>query len=123
MDEIILNSLTQYYAILKQRGYYNINGAIHILVLCFFRDFVYNDYNGLITKADYSLIEKALNCLFGSNCLIPYPDYLKMGKLHLGEMTEMAQRVKTLEETKVLKAMDADDSSDSDIIIIEEKEE
>ena len=35
----------------------------------------------------------ALDCLFGSTCLIPYPDYLKMGKLHLGDMTEVSQRI------------------------------
>jgi ATP-dependent protease HslVU (ClpYQ) peptidase subunit len=41
-----------------------------------------------------------------------------MSKLHLGEVTEMAQRVKTLEETEVLKAF-AGTSEDSDIMIVE----
>ena len=41
-----------------------------------------------------------------------------MGKLHLGEMTELAQRIKNVENTDVLKAFDADGTSDSDIIII-----
>jgi hypothetical protein len=45
-----------------------------------------------------------------------------MGKLHLGEMTEMAQRVKSLEDTSVLKAFDAEDAS-GDIIITAEEEE
>ena len=123
MDKIILNALTQYYTILQKRGYHNIKDALRILVLCFYRDFVFNDYRGLITKEDYSLIERALNCLFGSTCLIPYPDYLKMGKLHLGEMTELAQRVKTIEETKVLKLFDADGTADSDVLIIAEEEQ
>ena len=74
-------------------------------------------------RKDYHIIEMALNCLFGSNCLIPYPDYLKMGKLHIGEMTEMAQRVKTLENTDVLKSFDADGTSDSDIMITVEEEQ
>ena len=122
MDKIILNALTQYYTILQKRGYHNIKDALRILILCFYRDFVFNDYRGLITKEDYSLIERALNCLFGSTCLIPYPDYLKMGKLHLGEMTELAQRVKTIEETKVLKLFDADNTADSDVLIIAEEQ-
>ena len=122
MDRIIYNALCSYYNALENTGYQSFKQSEKLLVLCFLRDFVYNDYRGLLNKDDYHLIEKALDCLYGSTCLIPYPDYLKMGKLHLGEMTEMAQRVKTLEDTKVLKAFDADGTSDSDIIIVSEED-
>ena len=118
MDEILLSILTDYYKVLQRRGFFSYSETMKILVLCFFRDFVFCDYRGILSKEDYHDIEKALNCLFGSNCLIPYPDYLKMGKLHLGEMTELAQRIKNVENTDVLKAFDADGTSDSDIIII-----
>jgi hypothetical protein len=94
-----------------------------LLVLIFYRDFVYNDYRGLISKDDYLMIERALDCLYGSTCLIPYPDYLKMGKLHIGEMTEMANRVKNLENTEVLKAFDFEGSDDSDIVIVKNEED
>ena len=117
MDNIIFNAITQYYTALSKLGYHKYGDVFSLLVLCFLRDFVYQDYRGTLSKSDYSIIEKALNCLFGSNCLIPYPDYLKMGKLHIGEMTEMAHRVKTLEETEVLKAFDGDDEN-SDIMIM-----
>ena len=46
-----------------------------------------------------------------------------MGKLHIGEMTEMTQRVKTLENADVLKSFDADGTSDSDIIITAKEDE
>jgi hypothetical protein len=95
--------------------------AQKLLILSFYRDFVFRDYRGIITKDDYLLIERALDCLYGTTCLIPYPDYLKMSKLYLGQMTEMAQRVKTLEDTPVLKAFDADGTNDSDIIITAEE--
>jgi hypothetical protein len=39
-----------------------------------------------------------------------------MGKLHIGEITEMAQRVKNIEDTDVLKAFDSEEGS-GDIII------
>ena len=123
MDNIIYNAITQYYTALSKLGYYKYGDVFSILVLCFIRDFVYQDYRGLISKGDYSIIEKALNCLFGSNCLIPYPDYLKMNKLHLGHMTELSQRVKTLEDTEILKAFDADGTSDSDIMIVSKEED
>ena len=122
MDNIIFNAITQYYTALSKLGYYKDGDVFSLLVLCFLRDFVYQDYRGTLSKSDYSIIEKALNCLFGSNCLIPYPDYLKMGKLHIGEMTEMAHRVKTLEETEVLKAFDGDDEN-SDIMILSDDSE
>jgi hypothetical protein len=122
MDSIVYNAITKYYTALSKLGYYKYGDVFSLLVLCFLRDFVYKDYRGILNKSDYSIIEKALNCLFGSNCLIPYPDYLKMGKLHIGEMTEMAHRVKTLEETEVLKAFDGDDEN-SDIMILSDDSE
>ena len=122
MDEMIYSALMGYYKTLEKLGYYKYEDVFRLLLLCFYRDFVFNDYRGILTRKDYAEIEQALNCLYGTNCLIPYPDYLKMGKLHIGEMTEMAHRVKTLEDTDVLKAFDADGTGDSDIIIIAEED-
>lgn len=121
MDEILYNALTKYYHALELKGYMANSHTVKLLILIFFRDFVFHDYRGLITKEDYHLIEKALNCIYGSTCLIPYPDYLKMGKLYLGEMTEMAQRVKTLEDTPVLKLLnpeDAESNPNSDVLVV-----
>lgn len=94
-----------------------------LLILSFYKDFIFGDYRGLLSKEDYYLIEQALDCLYGSTCLIPYPDYLKMGKLYLGEMTEMAQRIKNVENTEVLKVIHGvpEGDTDSDIIVIEEE--
>ena len=125
MDEIIYNALNNYYETLSKTGYMSPKEGQKLMLLIFYRDFVFNDYRGLLSKEDYYTIEKALDCLWGSSCLIPYPDYLKMGKLHLGETTEMAQRLKNLEEEPVLKLIR--DSSDienpdveSDILIVTE---
>lgn len=124
MDEILYSSLSSYFNALELKGYMPYSQAQKLLVLAFYRDFALNDYRGLISKEDYHLIESALNCLYGSTCLIPYPDYLKMNKLHLGDTTELASRVKTLEQTKVLKAEDLTEGSyGSDIIIVSEEEE
>ena len=123
MDEILYNSLSSYFHALEYKGYMPYPQMQKLLVLIFYRDFVYNDYRGLISKDDYLMIERALDCLYGSTCLIPYPDYLKMGKLHIGEMTEMANRVKNLENTEVLKAFDFEGSDDSDIAIVKSEED
>ena len=124
MDNIIYNAITQYYAALCKLGYYSYSEVFKLLVLCFYRDYVFHDYRGVLSRKDYHVIERALNCLFGSTCLIPYPDYLKMGKLHLGETTELANRLKVLENTEVMKAadfIDPEGTIESDIIIVAEE--
>lgn len=118
MDNMVYQSLMSYFNVLEKTGYMSFPQVQKLLVLCFYRDFVFQDYRGILTKYDYHLIEQVLACLYGSTCLIPYPDYLKMSKLHLGEMTELAQRVKTIEDTEVLKAFDGT-NEDSDIMIVE----
>ena len=121
MDEIVYSALNKYYDVLGKTGYLPDSTVRKLLLLSFYKDFVFSDYRGLLSKEDYYLIERALNCLYGSDCLIPYPDYLKMGRLHLGEMTEMAHRVKVLEETPVLKVSELYDSATSDVYVEEEE--
>lgn len=120
MDEIIYNAFGSYYNVLEKLGYISYPQSQKLLLLCFYRDFVFHDYRGLLNKEDYYLIERALDCLWGSTCLIPYPDYLKMGKLHLGEVTELASRVKTLEDTEVIKTFDPEGDT---IVITSDDEE
>ena len=95
--------------------------SIKLLVLSFFKDFVFQDYRGILTREDYCLIERALDCLYGTSCLIPYPDYLKMGKLYLGQISEMAERMKAIEDTEVVKVVknlsDITNDMNSDITV------
>lgn len=125
MDEMIYNSLSSYYHALSKTGYLSWDNVQKLLILTFYKDFVFHDYRGLLSMEDYHYIEMALDCLYGSTCLIPYPDYLKMGRLYLGEMTEMAQRVKKLEDSKVLKAIhdlgSVEDDIQSDVVIVTEE--
>lgn len=126
MDEFIFNALSKYYDVLGKTGYMSYINAVKLLVLIFYRDFVYHDYRGLISREDYHQIELALNCLYGTTCLIPYPDYLKMGKLNIGSLTELASRVKALEDTNVLKVVhqpNPEDHIESDIVILANTDE
>lgn len=128
VGEMIYNALCRYFNVLEKTGYMAINNALKLLVLIFYRDFVYSDYRCTITKDDYRLIERALDCLYGTTCLIPYPDYLKMGKLHLSEVTELACRIKALEDEKVVKVIHNLDSVKEDIysdvmVIMDDEEE
>lgn len=114
MGDILFEALSKYYHALEVKGYMSKAHSEKLLVMAFYWDFMYNDYRALLSEKDYSLIERALDCIYGTSCLILYPDYLKMGKLRLGDMTEMAQRVKTLEETEVVKVIHDLDSVNSD---------
>lgn len=122
MDEILFEALSEYFHALELKGYMSKSHSMKLLVLSFYRDFVFKDYRGMLSKRDCCFIEKALDCIYGTSCLIPYPDYLKMGKLHLGEMTEMAQRLKTLEDTEVVKMIhEAEADTQSDVVIVMEE--
>lgn len=79
MDEFVYNSFSTYFNALEKIGYVSHCQGQKLLVLSFYKDFL-KHYKGVITKDDYHLIEAALDCLYGSSCLIPYPDYLKEGK-------------------------------------------
>ena len=127
MDEVVYNAFETYFNTLCKTGYISQPNVEKLLVLAFYWDLVRNDYRCHLSKKDYSDIESALYCLFGTTCLIPYPDYLKMGKLKLGEMSEIACRVKALENTNVLKvihdlASAENKDSHSDIIIMAEED-
>lgn len=98
MDEYIYNNIEHYFSALKKVGYYRYKDVYKLLVLIFWYHILFEDYRGYVKREDYRLIEKGLNCLYGTTCLIPYTDYLKMGKLKLGEMTELLSRTKSVEE-------------------------
>jgi hypothetical protein len=118
MDEYLYNSMSSYFNILEKVGYANSKLSDSLLVFIFYYHLLNEDYRGRVSKDDYRLIEKALNCLYGTTCLTPYPEYLKMGKLHKGDLSELAQRVQNLEDTEVLKLQEgADEESDITIEI------
>lgn len=103
MERIVYNTLCNYFHTLELKGYMSDKDSQKVLVLSFYWDYIYNMPRHILKRKEYMLIEKALDCLYGSTCLIPYPDYLKMGKLHLGQMEEINARLKAVEETKVVK--------------------
>lgn len=104
MDEFVYNALCHYFTALSKLGYYKQGDVDKLLVLIYINTLLSDDYRGHISDEDYAAIERALNCLYGTSCLIPYPEFKKMGNLKLGDLTELAQRVKNIENTKVIKS-------------------
>ena len=122
MDKLLYEYLLSYFYTLSYTGYMKDDTTYKLLIYGFYRDFVMKDYRGLLNKEDYHMIEEVLDSFYGTDCLMSYPDYLKMGKLHLGEITEMATRIKNLEDTAVVKSQELSvPSVESDIEITEEE--
>jgi hypothetical protein len=72
----VFNSLGNYFTTLSQFGYVNQNEVNKLLIYTFIDEMLDGDLSYYITDDDYRNIEQALNCLYGSGCLFPYPKRL-----------------------------------------------
>ena len=101
MEDIIYNAITNYFTTLRYTGYVKKDDVDKLLLLIFLYEFTYWDFRGYISKEDYSSINNALYKIFGKSCLVPYPNFCKikdMNKLHIGDISELAYRVKHNEQ-------------------------
>lgn len=83
MDELIYNALYKYYNGLEKLGQLPYKQSQKLVILSFIKDFILKECTDYITEADYKQLELSLNCLFGSECSIPYPDYYREGRVDL----------------------------------------
>lgn len=75
MVEQVYNSLSKYFIHLGNTGYVKQSSVERLFLFTLIQEFV-DDVLGLyLTKEDYLEINKALYCLYGSDCMIEYPDY------------------------------------------------
>lgn len=101
MDNVVYESIKRYFTSLSMFGYKSYNDTYKLLYIISIRDFIYNDFRGLITEDDYRIIGRSLYNVFGTNCLLPYPQFCKskgMNNLHLGSITELAHMVQRTQE-------------------------
>lgn len=83
MDNIIYDSLVKYYKILSHLGYKSYNDVYKILFLIAVNKFI-KTFGDTITKDDHRLIERSIYKVYGTRCLIPFPNYCSIkniGKL------------------------------------------
>lgn len=72
----VASSMSYYFNALTQFGYKKQSDTNKLLIYNFIEEMLTGEMRFYITEADYKLIEQALNCLYGSSCLIPYPQYI-----------------------------------------------
>lgn len=102
MDEMTYQAISKYFTHLSNVGYFNQSNVNKLLLLTFIQELVDYDFRGLISEEDYNDINKALYCLYGSSCLIPYPDYYSTKRrrtMYIGSISELTHRVEALEES------------------------
>jgi len=102
MEEYVYNALAHYFTALRKTGHYGQSDVRKLVVLLFWHWLIDHDYRGYVREEDYKAIDRALYCLYGTSCLLPYPDYLKMGKLKLGDFTELLARTRASERSAEL---------------------
>lgn len=101
MDNVVYESIKRYFTSLSMFGYKSYNDTYKLLYIISIRDFIYNDFRGLITEDDYRIIERSLYNVFGTTCLLPYPQFCKskgMNNLRLGSITELSHMVQHTQE-------------------------
>lgn len=129
MDNVVYESIKRYFTSLSMFGYKSYEDTYKLLYIISIRDFIYNDFRGLITEDNYRIIGRSLYNVFGTTCLLPYPQFCKskgMNNLHLGSITELVHMVQhaqeliddiaTIKSTKVLKG-DLAEKEIPDIVI------
>lgn len=72
-----LDALNEYFTILSQTGYIEYNKVKGILGLLLVDSFLNTELNTYVTEEDYNIMVKFLYCIYGKNCLISYPQFLK----------------------------------------------
>ena len=74
MDDVLYESCLRYFTSLANFGYRNDNDVKKLLFYVFIQELV-NDTPDIIPEQDYKLLEEALYSVYGTTCLMPYPDY------------------------------------------------
>lgn len=102
MVEQVYNSLNKYFIHLGNTGYVKQSSVERLLLFTLIQEFVDNVLGLYLTKEDYLEINKALYCLYGSDCMIEYPDYYNPKTkrvMYTGGCSDLLSRIEELEET------------------------
>lgn len=76
MEDLVNTSLDRYFNTLSKFGYKSYSKVGKLIILIFIEELLRSDCKSFITDEEDMIIHKALYCLYGSTCLIPYPEYV-----------------------------------------------
>lgn len=104
LDKLVADSLDRYFTVLGSVGYtpdFNVN---KLLLLQFIQEFL-QEYQGYITESDYNVIERILQCLAGTSCLIPYKEYQLISQPVSGVFNMKITENRILRQTEVTRSL------------------
>lgn len=98
----VYNAINKYFGHLANTGYMSQDNVNKLLLFDIIYNLLDNDFRALVSEEDYQIINNVLYCLYGSTCLIPFPDYYNSKNnrvMYKGSMSELAHRVAVAEAT------------------------
>lgn len=116
----VYDALTRYFNTLENVGYIKYNDTKKVFLYATIQWLLDNDFRGFVTEDDYKLIQKVLYCLYGSTCLIPYPDYYNNKTervMYRGSTSELAHRVTQIEKSVETLEQDWQDVKDAPVVV------
>lgn len=75
LDDLAYTGISRYFKALSVFGYKSQGETGRLMVLLFIEDILRGPMGMYVTEDDYKTIVNVLYCLFGSTCLIPYPEF------------------------------------------------
>lgn len=104
MDDLLYESCLRYFTSLANYGFRSEKDVKKLLFYVYIQELV-NTTSIVIPEEDYKHLENALYCMYGTTCLIPYPNYCERPMYaHLGDIAELSARVAKVEDTHVDKS-------------------
>lgn len=100
MVNYLYESLCRYFNRLCHVGYMKESEVEKLVVLTSIQRMVDCDFRGYLNEEDYNTINDALYNLYGTTCLVPYPDYYSNKDkriMYTCSISELAHRVAELE--------------------------
>ena len=76
LDNMAYTGVSNYFKTLSTFGYKEYKEVNKLLVLLFIEELLRSSLSIYISEEDYKAITNILYCLFGSTCLIPYPEFI-----------------------------------------------
>lgn len=77
--DVVERALKRYYNALAVFGYKDNCSVEKLIVLTYIDDFINGDAAKYITEEDKRVIANSLYCMFGTICLMPFPDHIVSG--------------------------------------------
>lgn len=106
LTKVAYFSTKNYFDYLSQFGYRSDKDISKLLVMQFIEELLYGKLSLYVDENDYKIIENALYCIYGDNCLIPFPQY-NINK-NILDFTIMDYRARITEDENIRVTEDGD---------------